>query len=288
MMKNKLKNTRRNLEIRLMAHELVKLASSCTSEGLRIDDPKEFRYRSVIYTLFYANLHSLSWISNFENRMLVNFPYPDIQIILRGMFERLVNQSYIATDPERLAEMFVLWQLIENRKQSKSINALQSDYPESTGSQLMKAFSYPAWQEEDEIEYQDAVRRWENLVEPKQSIAKARSWSGKSLIDMVNECDAADLYVILYRSFSWYTHGLVHVSDYYLRHDSKGNLYYSSDATDDQRWFSYFYANMIFSYSFGITGDFLHWNIDERRYEIINNNPSLLRLAYFWIRNHLI
>jgi hypothetical protein len=226
----------------------------------------EFLYRSIIYTLFYANLHSASWIVKFENRLSdVAFPYIDIEVVLRSMLERLISQYFIMTEPKRLARMFTIWQIIEFKRYYKSIESIIVDDPDSLPAIMAGGRNITPWSTEQEEEYKAAVSEWESLVIPKQSADKSRSWSGISLSQMAEQADMTDFYKIYYKESSWYAHSLIHVSDYYFHYDKELNKsYYYVKPTHQEIYGCYFETVLIYHMSLELTGKTLYWNIDDK------------------------
>lgn len=237
----------------------------------------EFLYRSIIYTLFYSNLHSASWILMFERRMEgIAFPYADAELVLRSMLERLIHQHYIMTDPKRLASLFTIWQIIEYKRYYQAIEETMATDPHSIAAIMEGGTTIEPWSAKQEEEYNDAVKEWESLVIPKQSVDKSRSWSGLSIKRMAEIADLADFYKIFYKATSWYSHGLIHVSDVYLHFDpeSKRSNYHDRP-TREQIKRCIFGATMIYGMSLEFTGDVLGWDIGERLSSIFNENFTL-------------
>jgi hypothetical protein len=240
---------------------------------------EEFLYRSIIYTMFYANFHSASWILKFERRMEETpFPYVDVELVLRAMLERLIHQYYIMTDSKRLASLFVLWRTIEYKRYYQATERTIAENPDSIAAIMEGGKNITPWSLEQEQEYNDAVKEWEALVIPKQTAEKSRSWSGLSMSRMAELSDMADFYKIFYKATSWYAHSLVHVSDFYLHTEEETHkAIYHARPTREQIDNCLFRATVIYEMLLRFTGNVLDWNINEKMNEIFDEKFSLLQ-----------
>lgn len=198
-------------------NRLVRLARKFIPTVFNIpDEYDEFLYQSIVYTLFYANFVSVSLILN-QEKLSIGFDYVDTKQLIRSIVERLITQKYIMTDPKRLAKMFLYWGTIEDKKYHSSFDELEKSISQSLALDMDFKGGFSSWSNERETEYNEFVTRWETLVEPKQAAKKARSWSGHSLTEMAKITGTYDLYKLTYKETSWYTHGLLSVSDFFSK-----------------------------------------------------------------------
>jgi hypothetical protein len=237
--------------------------------------------RSLVYTLYMAINHSAILIINLD-RLNIPFVYADAQMILRSMLERTIHQKYITLDPIRLGRMYILWEIIENRRLGAGLEEISDKYPDSVVLQVMGGDRTSRWTEQDEREFRDAKQEWESLVMPGQKAERARSWSGLSLGAMAEECGLTDYYKSLYRTTSWYAHGLAPVADYYLRRKDReqGTWVYSFAADENTKLECYLYTLVLLELSSYTVDEFLAWGIGHEIARIVTERPSL----YSWLR----
>lgn len=263
-------------------NKLLRLAEGQIPEVFTINGKNEgtsdeILYRSFIYTLFYANYLSVLHISQLE-KLSIEFAYLDVKLIVRAIIERCITQKFILTDPVRLSDLFLYWRGIEYKKFHEAQEAITKLSPDSLAMNLRTFNLAETWTTKDEEEYLDCVSKWESLVEPKQKVNKARSWSGYSLAEMAKLTGLEDVYKMTYRETSWYTHSLVSVADFFLR-KTKDGLEYGSSTTNLQRLECYFQAEHLFRLTFQITNKALAWNLDKELEMLENEKPS----SYAWL-----
>lgn len=113
-------------------------------------------------------------------------------ILIRTIFEDMVNLTYISTDPERLTRLFLDFHILEKKK--------YIDYWEEAGlgdeevSELKEV-----WEKEFQSEYERLLPNY-----PKRTY-----WSGKNLKEMATAVDVemAKTYCTLYPYISGFAHG---------------------------------------------------------------------------------
>ena len=113
-------------------------------------------------------------------------------ILIRTIFEDMVNLTYISTDPGRLTRLFLDFHILEKKK--------YIDYWEEAGlgdeevGQLKKV-----WEKQFQSEYERVLPNY-----PKRTY-----WSGKNLKEMATAVDAelAKTYCTLYPYISGFAHG---------------------------------------------------------------------------------
>lgn len=259
-------------------NRLVRLARKFIPTVNIPDEYDEFLYQSIIYTLFYANYVSVSLILN-QEKLSIGFDYVDTKQMIRSIVERLITQKYIMTDPKRLAKMFLYWGTIEDKKYNSSFDELEKSISQSLALDMAFKGRFSFWSNERETEYNEFVTMWETLVEPKQAAKKARSWSGHSLAEMAKITGTYDLYKLTYKETSWYTHGLLSVSDFFLK-DFGEYFKYSSSTSNLQKIECYLQAAKLFLQSFVSTNEVLGWGLEKKLKELEKEEVS--RLA--WIR----
>jgi hypothetical protein len=245
-----------------------------TINGKKEGPGDEILYRSIVYTLFYANFLSVSLISN-QERLDFRFDYIDTKLILRAIIERCITQKFILSDPQRLANLFLYWGGIEHKRFHSSREKIQQSTSSSLAIDMDFEGEFNEWTTENELEYQEDVSKWESLVQPKQEAAKAKSWSGYSLAEMAKLTGMEDIYKLTYRETSWYSHGLITVSDFFLRPNEKG-LEYSSSTNIIQRIECYLQTENLFLLSFACADEALRWNLSQKIKEVEDGNPSSL------------
>jgi hypothetical protein len=257
-----------------------------TINGERKGKSEEILYRSIIYTLFYANFLSASLIIGQERHNLA-LNYIDTKLILRAIIERYITQKFILTDPQRLANLFLYWGRIENKRFHTSREKLQ-DYDLSTLALDMDfEGEINKWSTENEQEYQDFVLKWESLVQPKQKATKAKSWSGYSLAEMAKLAEIEDIYKLTYRETSWYSHGLITVSDFFLRHTENG-LGYSASTSQLQQIECYLQTEKLLAQSFICVDKALSWNLAKKINKVEEEDISSIALIWEFIRLYII
>lgn len=256
-----------------------------TINGEREGKSEEILYRSIIYTLFYANFLSVSLIVG-QERLDLGLDYVDTKLILRAIIERYITQKFILTDPRRLADLFLYWGKIENKKFHTSREKLQQDHPSTFALDIMH-FEGGEWSNEEEQEYQDFVMKWEALVQPKQKASKAKSWSGYSLAEMAKLAGIEDIYKLTYRETSWYSHGLIAVSDFFLR-ITENRAEYSASTSTIQQIECYLQTEKLFVQTFICVDETLGWNLAQKINKIEEDNVSSLAWIWEFIRLYII
>jgi hypothetical protein len=246
--------------------------------GKREGTGDELLYRSIIYTLFYANFLSVALIAK-QEKLEFGFDFVDVKLILRSVIERCITQKYILTDPQRLACMFLYWGSIENKRFHTSRDNFQKSDPLSTALEIDFHGGLDEWSVEKEQEYQEVVSKWEALVTPKQDALRSRTWSGIPLAEMAKQAGLEDIYKLTYRETSWYSHGLIKVSDFFLHITDKGLNYSSSTSTLDILE-CYLQTKKLFLVSFYCVNEALGWNLDEKLKKV--EADDYFPLAWIW------
>lgn len=143
------------------------------------------------------------------------------------------------------------------------------------------------WLTENEQQYQDDILEWESLVRPKQKATKAKSWSGYSLSEMANLAEVEDVYKLTYRETSWYSHGLISVSDFFLKPTENGQKY-SASASLLQQIECYLQTEKLFAQSFICVDKALGWNLAQEINRIEEEDVSRIILIWEFIRYRII
>ncbi len=265
---------------RLLRLAEVQIPKGFTVKGERTGSNDEMLYRSIIYTLFYANFLSISLIVN-QEKLRLGFNYIDTKLIIRAIIERCITQKFILTDPKRLADLFLYWGEIEKKRLYNSREKAEAVAPDasSLGLDIDMEGVLQKWSTEREFEYLEFVAKWEALVEPKQAATKAKSWSGLSVAEMAKVAGLDDLYKLTYRETSWYTHSSVSVPDFFLRVTESG-MKYSSTASNLQKVECYMQAERLFQLSFSCAGEALEWDLSKKIESIMEGHYSSLT----WLR----
>lgn len=243
-----------------------------TINGKREGTVEEFRYRSIIYTLFYANFLSVSLITQ-QEKLEYGVGYVDTKLILRAIMERYITQKYILTEPQRLADLFIYWGSIENQKFQAAYEELQQSDLSNLALDMDFEGAINEWTTEKEQEHQDAIFKWEELVQPKQQASKARTWSGHSIAEMAKIAGVEDLYKLTFRETSWYTHGLITVADFFLR-QTDNELSYSNSVSNLQKLECYSQIGQVFTQSFICADEALSWGVSKKIHEIVKADDS--------------
>jgi hypothetical protein len=244
--------------------------------GKRSGSRDEFIYRSIIYTLFYSNYVSIILLLK-QEKLEIDFDYVDTKLILRAIIERCITQKFILTDPVRLADMFIYWGRIENKRFHISHEKLEQSDPESLALEMDFEGWFNEWNDEKEYEYLEMRSKWESLVQPKQEAIKAKSWSGYSIAEMAKLTGLDDLYKLTYRETSWYSHGLISVSDFFLRPREEGSSY-SHTTNNLLKIECYLQTLKLFTLSFLTTDEALGWNSAQEINKAIGDISS-----YSWV-----
>lgn len=247
-----------------------------TINGERKGTGDELLYRSIIYTLFYANFMSVALVVNQER---FEFDYVDTKLIIRAIIERCITQKFILTDPQRLANLFLYWGRIEAKRFHNSREKVKQSTLPSLALDIDFEGALDEWSTEREAVYQEHVTKWESLVQPKQEAAKAKSWSGYSLAEMAKLTGLEDIYKLTYREASWYSHGLISVPDFYLK-VTENRLEYSSSASNLQKIECYTQTEKLFLLSFSCTNEALGWNLAQEIEKI--ENESFSTFGWVW------
>lgn len=247
----------------------------------------EVLYRSIIYTLFIANVSSILTIANLE-KLPIAFNYIDAKLILRSVFERCITQKYILTDPKRLSLMYTAWGSIEAKRYQSAREMLEDKDEDSLAARMDWI---DEWSDYHESEYEDAVERWKKLAGTDRDINKVKSWSGLPISEMARLTGLSDLYKTIYRETSWYSHGLVFVADHFLETwpENEGEtLQYSVSTPSIRKVECYLQAENLLNLSLKIVEEPLGWNMKQTIEELNEKGspslawiPQLLRLYTF-------
>ncbi len=245
-----------------------------TINGKRDGASEEVLYRSIIYTLFYANYLSVSLIVS-QEKLDLGFNYVDTKLILRAIIERYITQKFILTDPQRLADLFIYWGELEKKKFYASRENLEQYDLSTLALDMDFEGVIDKWSTEKEQEYLAFVMKWEALVHPKQKASKAKSWSGYSLGEMAKLTGLEDLYKLTYRETSWYSHGLIRTADFFLRPTEEG-LRFASSTSNLQEIECYLQAEKLFVQSFFCVDEALGWNLSQKIKKVEEEDASSL------------
>ncbi len=110
----------------------------------------------------------------------------DAFIVLRTIFENLVNLSFVNQEPAKRVPLFIEYDYIKAHKRLEDYESL---YPEKSKEERIRQY---------------IIARYEKV---KDNYPNKNRWSRISLFDMAKSCELENYYYMVYRLGSVFTHG---------------------------------------------------------------------------------
>jgi hypothetical protein len=192
------------------------------------------------------------------------FPTTVAFVILRTMFEALIESHYISKDPKTRAEAYIDYGAILNYKKYKRL----AEYKDSED-ELIRFWIQKQLKEFNSKKVEESFGKMKTKFEYKDKNGKRKlfqNWSGKSLKEKAKEVDHEIEYDHYYTNFSNFTHANIKLADRFLKFD-KTSPYWSMKADDADVGFIFLYASELFACFLTLVSKKFNLGIEEE----INN-----------------
>lgn len=133
-------------------------------------------------------------------------------IVLRAMFEAVVNLLWISKDPETRLQRYTAFQLFDSQKYRDMVSKGEttSNFTDTEIEKIKTEF----------VRFQQDAQK----IGQEFGFKKRQHWSGKSLKEMAKEIDWSERYDYLYRMYSDITHSNILSLRDYVTVDDSGSM----------------------------------------------------------------
>lgn len=212
-------------------------------EKLRIHE-QGFKYTSLMMCFGSHIYVSIDTLLQMRKCFGEWFPTTIGFIILRTMFETLIEAHYISKDPRARADAYIDYGIVLNHERYKRL-----EKHKNSGDELQKFWIESQLKALGNKKVDESFQKVKSSFEYKDKHGKRKlfqNWAGKTLKKKAIEVDHEIEYDNYYTNFSNFTHASVKLANRFLKFDETGP-YWSMKAEDSDVGFIFLYASEFFA-----------------------------------------
>lgn len=203
-----------------------------------------FKYTSLMMCFGSHIYVSIGALLHLKKHFEECFPTTVGFVILRTMFEVLIEAHYISKDPKARVDAYIDYGTVLNYQRYERFKKYQD-----SGNELLRFWIKSQLNTLGNKKVDESFQKIKTNFEYKDKHGKRKlfqNWAGKSLKDKAREVDHELEYDHYYTNFSNFTHANIKLADRFLKFGETGS-YWSIKAEDSDVGFIFLYASELFA-----------------------------------------